>query len=59
MKKAKIVIDVDDSFECGCCSECYFSYVYEYDDNGLIEYDDLCVLGCHYSDCPIELVEEL
>ena len=42
-------------FEKGDCYECPLSYT-EYDDR-YEEWNDHCVLGCHYEECPLEEVK--
>lgn len=56
MKKIKLELEVDDSFEVGYCSYCPLMYTELIDDD---EWSDLminCVLSKSYEDCPLKIV---
>lgn len=54
--KVSVTVEVEDTFEKGCCQSCPFSYL-DWDAR-YEEFDSCCVIVSHYEECPLEVVEE-
>lgn len=47
MKQMMLILEVEDYFEPGQCSDCPIAVLDTYD------YDYYCSMHCHYMDCPL------
>lgn len=54
--KVSVTVEVEDTFEKGCCQDCPFSYL-DWDAR-YEEIESWCVIFPHPEECPLEVVAE-